>query len=191
MRMLLVSLLAGVVLAATASASSQRAIVLKIGDAVDVVGTPIACFALHSNGKDGMGCMLWAKGHPIANTFGAGLAQDGTAIINRIHADGGGTTIWKRKLQSAKTVYRAGIGDEFGLVLANGVDLGCRVINVTGTALAVRYRGPRVSCWRAKGNAPLPNQYGVTLSAKIAGVFRFDAKGQVDASWSVEHLQPH
>ena len=117
------------------------------------------------------------------------MAEDGTAIINRIGKNGSGTTIWKRRLQAAGTVYRVKLGDEFGLVLATGVDLGCRVINVTTASLPERYRGVKVSCWRAKGNAPLPNTYGVTISAKIAGVFRFDSGGRV-TSESVERLQP-
>jgi hypothetical protein len=190
MRKLLVCLLVGVVVTATASATSQRSITLKLGDAVDVTGTPVACFAVKSNGKAGMGCLLWTKDHATANAYGVGLAEDGTAIINRIHTDGSGSTIWKRRLQTAATVYRVGVGDEFGLVLATGIDLGCRVINVTTTTLPARYRGVKVSCWRAKGNAPLPKTYGVSLSAKLAGVFRFDATGNV-TSWGVERLQPH
>ena len=189
MRMLLVSLLAGVVVAATASATSQRVITLKVGDAVDVVGTPVACFALNANDKDGMACVLWANGHATAGTFGAGLAADGTAIVNKIGKDGTGTTVWKRRLQAAGTVYRVKVGDDFGFVLPKNIDLGCRVINVASTSLAERYRGVKVSCWRSKAQAPLPNTYGVTISAKLAGVFRFDANKQV-MRWGVEHLQP-
>jgi hypothetical protein len=189
MRFALALLAAALIVVATASGAAKRTVVLKIGDAVDVRYTGVACFALHSNGKDGIGCLLWAKGKPAAGTYGAGLAADGTAVINKLAKDGTGITIWKRKLQSAGTTYHLTVGDEFGLILPGNVDLGCRIVNVTSTSIAAVYRGTKVSCWRAKDNKPLPNTYGVTLSDKLAGVFKINAASEV-SSWAVLKREP-
>lgn len=189
MRIALAALVAAAV-AATASAAPTVDTLLKVGDAVDVLHTGVACFAIHSNGKDGMVCVLWQGSKPKAGTYGVGLAADGTAVLNRIKADGSSQRIFKRRLQAATKVVRANVGDGFGLALPNGVDLGCRVIDITDTTTPVRYRGIKVSCWRSKGQSPVPTSYGVTISDKIAGVFRFDAQGKAMASGQLERRQP-
>jgi len=189
MRFALALLAAALIVVATASGSAKRSVVLKIGDAVDVRYTGVACFALNSNGKDGVGCVLWAKGKPAPGTYGAGLAADGTAVINKIAKDGSGVAVWKRKLQSASTTYHLTVGDEFGLILPSGIDLGCRIVKVTTTSLDPVFRGTKVSCWRAKDNKPLPNTYGVTLSDKLAGAFKINAAGEV-SRWGVLKREP-
>ena len=186
------ALAAGLVAAAlvpAASAAPQRSIPLKIGDAIDVVGTRIACFAIKADGKNGMACVLLKGSSPLVGSYGAGLAVDGTAVLNKIKADGTADQVFKRRLQAARTVYKVRTGDLFGLQITNKVSLGCRVINVTQTNVAAVYRGVKVSCWRATATQPLPNTYGVSISDKFAGVFRFDAKGNV-TSWGLMKPQP-
>ena len=172
-----------------ASAAPQRSIPLKIGDAIDVVGTRIACFAIKSNGKNGRACVLLKGSTPIVGSYGAGLAVDGTAVLNKIKADGTADQVFKRRLQAARTVYKVKTGDLFGFQITNTLSLGCRVINVTQTNVAAVYRGVKVSCWRATATQPLPNTYGVSISDKFAGVFRFDGKGNV-TSWGLMKPQP-
>lgn len=166
---------------ATASAASQRDVPLKVGDAVDVLGTRIACFALKSGGKPGIACVLWGKGKPRAGTFGVALASDGTAVLNRINANGDRAVIFRRRLQSrasAAKVVQVGVGDGFGFPLGGGVNLGCRVLDIKDTSLQPLYRGVKVSCWRSSSD-PLPNTYGVSISDRMAGVFAFDDDSEV------------
>lgn len=189
-RLLLLLALVALVLAAGASASRQSSYPLKIGDAVDVVGTKVACYAINSNGKDGIACVLVAKsGKPATGSYGAGLAVDGTAVITRIKADGTGAPVFKRKLARATKVYRVRTGDLFGLQISAKISLGCQVINVTSTLVEPLYRGVKVSCWRATATSPLPSTYGVSISDTMAGVFLFDAKGRVSTSGKV-YRQP-
>lgn len=179
MRAFAAALALAAVLAASASATSQKTVQLKVGDAVDVRQTGVACFAIVSGGKRGIACVLWQNGKPKVGTFGVGLAADGTAIVNKITAGGNSTTVFKRRLSSAAATYRLGVGDVFGLQLANDVVLGCKILNITDTKLAPIYRGTKVSCWRSKNVQPLPHTYGVSISDKFAGVFAFDNKGDV------------
>ena len=185
-RFLLVLAIAGAATqAGGAGAAHQSSIALKIGDAVDVVGTKIACYAIHSSGKDGMACVLLKGSNPAPGTYGAGLAVDGSPVITFIKANGTGTTVFKRKPQAAKKVYRVQVGDRFGLVISSSVSLGCQVINVTSTLVGPLYRGIKVSCYRATATAPLPSTYGISISNKIAGWFRFDAQGRVTKQGAV------
>ena len=166
----------------SASAASQKTVQLKIGDAVDVVGTRVACFALKSSGKDGIGCVIWGKGKPLPGSFTVGLAVDGTAVLTKLNADGSAQQIFKRKPQTrARTakVYKLGVGDLFGFQITSKIALGCRVLDITDKSVAPIYRGVKVSCWRATSDTPLPNSLGVSISDKFAGVFQFDAKGNV------------
>jgi hypothetical protein len=174
---------------AGANAAPQQSIPLKVGDAIDVVGTKIACFAINSSAKDGMACVLWKSSKPITGSYGVGLAVDGTVTLNRLKADGTGAPVFKRKPQARHTVYKARVGDVFGLQIDSKVSLGCRVLNVTSTLVGAAYRGVKVSCWRATATTPLPGTYGISISDKLAGVFRFDAKGRV-TTWGVTRRQP-
>ena len=178
----LISVALVAVFAVSASAAAQKTVQLKIGDAVDVLGTRVACFAVKSNGKDGVGCVIWGKGKPLAGSFTVGLAVDGTAVLSKLEADGSAHQIFKRKPQErgrTAKVYRLGVGDLFGFQIDSKIALGCRVIEVTEGSVAPIYRGVKVSCWRATSDTPLPNSLGISISDKFAGVFQFDADGAV------------
>lgn len=190
-----------VALAATAAASlaggagAGNAIQLKIGDAVDVLNTRVACFAVNSNGKDGIGCALITNsGNPIAGSYSVGVAVDGTAVLNKVNADGSGTHVFKKRLPASRSsasgaVYRVKPGQSFGLPVHDDVVIGCKVLSVTSTAVASVYRGIKVSCWYATATAPVPNTYGVSISDKMAGVFKITASGNV-SSWGIMRQQP-
>ncbi|MGZ4353525.1 MAG: hypothetical protein ACXVZ4_08260, partial [Gaiellaceae bacterium] len=180
---------ASLVIRSAAEAANAASIELAVGDTVLVAGTRVGCYAITSNGKAGMACVLLAKGKPIAGSFGAGLAVDGTAVVTRLKADGSAESVFKRRLGASPRTYRVGAGEGFGLRITAKVNLGCRVIDVTSTLVGPLYRGRKVSCWRATATAPLPNAYGVSISDKIAGVFRFDAKSRV-TTWGFARSQP-
>lgn len=191
MKRLVIALVLAVTICATGSvaAAPTSAIKLSIGDAVDVLNTKVACYALKSSGKPGMACVLLRGSNPITGSYGIGLASDGTAVVNRVKPDGSGAHVFKRRLQSHARVYRVRIGDLFGLQLTSKVSMGCRVIRVTSSLVQPLYRGIKVSCWRATATAPLPTTYGVSISDKFAGVFRFDGKGRV-TTWGWMRKQP-
>ena len=176
--------------ATSAAAAPTRSIPLKIGDVVDVVGTPVVCVAITSNHKDGIACVLWKGSKPMVGAYGVGLAVDGTAEIEKLKADGSSETIFKRKLQSVRAkLYKARVGDLFGFQVSDSLSIGCEVINVTSTAVAPEYRGIKVTCLRSNGTTSVPNSYYVSISAKIAGVAKFDAKSQL-TSWGIVKTQP-
>jgi hypothetical protein len=172
-----------------AESANPASIELAVGDTVLVTGTRVGCFAIVSNGKAGMACVLLAKGKPIAGSFGSGLAVDGTAVVTRLKADGSAEQVFKRRLGASPRTYRVGAGEGFGLRVSAKVNLGCRVLDVTSTLVEPLYRGRKVSCWRATETAPLPGTYGVSISDTFAGVFRFDAKSRV-TTWGFVRRQP-
>lgn len=175
--------------AAPVAAAPQSSIPLKIGDAVDVVGTPMACYAISSNNKNGLACVL-LKGSAIrTGSYAVALAVDGTASMKKLKADGSGQTIFKRKLQAARTVYKAHAGDLFGFQVNNSLSIACEVINVTSTAVAPVYRGVKLVCLRSNGKTAIPTSYFVTISAKFASVSKFDAKSN-PSSWALIKKQP-
>ena len=180
---------AAVVLLASAGAAQAKSIPLKVGDAVDVAGTGIACFAITSNGRDGMACVLWKGSKPKTGTYGVGMAVDGTVSLTHIDKNGSGTPVFKRRPSAAHAVHKVKVGDAFGMQIDAKIALGCHVIDVTSTSVQPVYRGVKVSCWRATATDPLPKTYGVSISDKMAGVFRFDADGRV-TTWGVMRRQP-
>lgn len=185
--------LAATLAAAAFTPSAQaKTIALKVGDAVDVVGTPIACFAITSNKQDGIACVLWRNGKPKPDSFGAGLSVEGTASLQRLKADGSSSTVIKRKLQThtGGTVYKVKVGDLFGMQVDDEIALGCRVLNVTSTSVQPLYRGKKVSCWLASPSAPKANSWGISISAKFAGIFHLTARSQVDPAKSTTRRQP-
>jgi hypothetical protein len=189
-RRLAVAVAACAALAAVpAAAAPLNNITLKIGDAVDVVGTPMACFAVHSNNKDGLACVLWKGSKPKTGTYAVALAVDGTASMKKLMADGSGQTIFKRKLQAARTVYKAHTGDIFGFQVNSSLAIACEVINVTTTAVEPMLRGVKVLCLRSNGTTAIPTSYFVTLSAKVAAVSKFDAKSK-PSTWALLKQQP-
>mgnify|MGYP006270011625 CR=1 FL=1 len=161
---------------------------LKVGDLIDVAGTPLACLVVNSSGKDGLVCLVWQGDAPKPGTFGVGIAVDGTVVVNKILADGSPQRVFKRTPQARRagaaaqasgTVYKLGPGESFGLPLAGGRILGCRIISVGKDEAAPLYAGTKVACWRGKGDQPLPGSDGVQMSEKFAMAFQFDAKGAV------------
>jgi hypothetical protein len=185
-----VAAIAALVLVATASlvpgagARAGRTVTLQIGDSVEIAGTPIQCFAAHSDGKDGIGCLLWGNGRPVIGSYSAGLAVDGSAAVSLINANGS-TRVIRRGTQSARragSVYTLGVGDVFGIIVTDKIDLGCKVLDVTSTAYDPIYRGVKVSCWRATTVGALPFTWGISLSVKFAGVFKYDAHGNPTAT---------
>lgn len=191
MKRLAVALVLAAVLSTTglAAAAPASSIKLSVGDAVDVLNTRIACYAIRSNGKVGMACTLLRGSKPITASYATALAADGTAVVTKVKSDGSGAKVFKRRLQDRARVYRAGVGDLFGLQLTSRVSIGCRVIRVTSALVQPLYRGLKVSCWRATAATPLPKTYGVSISDRFAGVFRFDAKGRV-TTWGWVRKQP-
>jgi hypothetical protein len=178
-------------LTATAPAAG-RTIRLQMDDVVDVTGTRIACVALTSSGKRGVACLLWRGGKPLTASVGAGLAEDGTAVLTRVKADGSSQQILKRRstaLRAAERVHRVRVGDVFGFPITSSTSLGCKVLRITDPKLDPLFRGVRVSCWRATTTAPLPRSWGMSISDRMAGVFRFDARGEV-SSVGVVRRQP-
>ena len=175
-------------------AGAGDTIQLKIGDAVDVLHTRVACYALNSNGKDGIGCLLIANGKPIPGSYSVGLAVDGTAVLNTINADGSATHVFKKRLPqshgvSSGKVYRVQPGQSFGIPVSGGEVIGCNVINVTTTSVAPIYRGIKVTCWFADASHAIPNRYAVSISDKMGGVFKITSSGQV-SSWGIVKPQP-
>lgn len=167
---------------------------LQIGDAVDVTGTRIACFAINSNSKDGIACVLWKGSKIVPSSYGVGLAVDGTAVVNRIDAKGNAKKIWKKRLPashaaSAGKVYKIGVGGGFGIPIGNDVILGCQVMNVTSTSVEPLYRGIKVSCWQATSTKSVPNRYGISISDKFAGVFKVTPQGKI-STWGYVKRQP-
>jgi hypothetical protein len=154
-----------------------------------VAGTPLVCFAITSNNKNGMGCVLWKGGKPMVGSYTVGLAVDGTASVEKIKADGSGQSVFKRKLQSKQTVYKAKVGDLFGFQASKNLAVACGVANVTSSALQLLYRGVRVTCLRVNGKTSVPSSYMVSITAKFAGVSKLDAKSRI-AAWGFVEKQP-
>jgi len=193
--LLLVPLAAAVAVSLPGGAGAGNAVQLKIGDAVDVLNTRVACYALTSNGKDGIGCLLiTSSGAPIAGSYSVGLAVDGTAVLNKVNADGSSTHVFKKRLPAARSaaggaVYRVKPGESFGLPVHGDVVIGCKVLNVASSTVAPVYRGIKVSCWYATATRPVANTYGVSISDRMAGVFRFTSSGTV-GTWGLMRQQP-
>lgn len=181
----LLSLLAVVVVALAASSSALargEAVRLKVGDAIAVEGTSIACFAIVSNQKAGVGCVLLDGSDPKVGTYGVGIAVDGTVVVNRVKPDGGSQRILKRTPQSVSRstkVYTGRPGDEFVLRIDAGHFIACRVVLVRPGEAKALYQGRKIGCWRTVGADPAPKTDGVQISERFVSVFRFDAKGVV------------
>lgn len=176
-------LAACLVLPAGAAAGNPSLIPLKIGDAVMVKGTHVACFAINSSNKNGIGCvLLLPSGKFVVGSYGVGLAVDGTAVLNRVDAKGNGKQIWKKRLPAARGAsasrnYTVSVGEGFGIAAGTNGILGCQVLNVTSTQVEPIFRGVKVSCWFATAKAAVRNRYGVSISETFAGVFKVPRTG--------------
>jgi hypothetical protein len=153
---------------------------MAAGDTVDVVGTKLACFFIPSKTVQGIGCYQSSNKGLTVGTYGVAISQTGDTIVTRVNAKGAPITLWgSRKKASARghatRYFSLTKGDSFGFRIA-GIDTGCTILDLFPKGDA-RYQGRRVVCFRSKKTKPLPNSYGVVVSNKFAGSFRFDAKG--------------
>lgn len=182
-RLLILALVAVAAVSLAGGAGAGNTIQLKIGDAVDVLNTRVACYALNSNGKNGIGCLLVAaNGKPIPGSYSVGLAVDGTAVLNKVNADGSATHVFKKRLPQSRstssgTVYKVKPGQSFGLPVSGGIVIGCSVSTPSGSVAPI-YRGIKVTCWFADASHAIPNRYGTAISDKLAGVFKVTPTGQ-------------
>ncbi len=169
-------------------------VLIKVGDAVDVVATKLACYAVKASGKAGVVCFkLDAKGLD-PGTFGVGIAQDGTVTAYKVNAKREPQRILKREPQSAaapmldlaaaKTIHLR-TGSTFQLKKTKVL---CQILTVTG-GVAPLYRGTKVGCFRADGVGPLPRSNGVVISNKFIGAFAFKSNRKPGASF-FERAQP-
>ena len=170
------ALLAGGASLAAAAPHGTGAVKLAIGDTIDVKNTGIVCFALVSNRKPGLACVLWKGNAPLAGSYGVGIATDGTVVVNQIQADGTAKTLLKRVPQlagrrsgrAAGKVYAGVPGDTFGLPIDKTHILGCRVVDVKPSEAVALYQGIKIACWRADNEFPVPNSNGVQISDRRA-----------------------
>ena len=171
----------------TGVSSAGGAVKLAIGDTIDVKNTGVVCFAVVSNKKPGLGCVLWKGNAPRIGSYGVGIATDGTVVVNQILADGSAKTLLKRVPQlaghrsasAAGKVYAGLPGDTFGLPIDKTHILGCRVVDVKPSEAVALYQGIKIACWRADNEFPVPNSNGVQISDRMAAAYSFNAKGVV------------
>lgn len=185
--LLTTALLVGGASLAAAAPRGTGAVKLAIGDTIDVKNTGVVCFALVSNTKPGLACVLWKGNAPLAGSYGVGIATDGTVVVNQILADGSSKTLLKRVPQLARhrsgsaagKVYAGRPGDTFGLPIDKTHILGCRVVDVKPGEAVALYQGIKIACWRANNEFPVPNSNGVQISDRMAAAYSFNAKGVV------------
>ena len=185
--LLTTALLVGGASLAAAAPRGTGAVKLAIGDTIDVKNTGVVCFAVVSNKKPGLGCVLWKGNAPRIGSYGVGIATDGTVVVNQILADGSAKTLLKRVPQlaghrsasAAGKVYAGLPGDTFGLPIDKTHILGCRVVDVKPSEAVALYQGIKIACWRADNEFPVPNSNGVQISDRMAAAYSFNAKGVV------------
>jgi hypothetical protein len=158
---------------------------LKVGDSVDVTSTKIGCFTEYSAGRRAITCELTTTKGPVKSTYGIGINARGDTIVTHINATGkGAKTVWAaRGIASARaqmaTYYELRTGDTFGFHITGG-DIGCDILNIKQSV--AEYSGIRVVCFRSIKGKPIANSYGVVLSNKFAGQFKFTAKSAPGAT---------
>lgn len=188
----LISLLALAALASplAGSGAGPRAgsaqVVIKVGDAVAIHGTHVGCYGVTDDRRDGIVCFKVDSKGFTPGTFGVGIAEDGTSTAYKIRENRTPRRIFRRMLQGfqapaaasaeAKTIV-LGVGKVFNL---KGTSILCQIVKIT-TGVAPLYRGVKVGCFRADSAGALPNTYGVAVTDKFAGVFRFKANRDVGA----------
>ena len=181
-----------------AAAAGPIARQLARDDSVLVVGTRIACFVLQAATtrgatKPGIACFLGDRAHGgwIPGTYGVALASDGEALVSRVGADGTPKRVFRRAAlrRAAGKVYQLKPGSLFGFPLSSKLSLLCSIIDDRkATDVAPLYRSVKVGCWRHT-DKPLPGSFGVAISEKVAGVYRYDAQGHAGANVTL-HRQP-
>jgi hypothetical protein len=161
------------------------------GDTVDVVSTKIGCFYVNAQNQPGIGCYLSSNKGLTIGTYGIALSQRGDAIVTKVTTHSAATTLWGSRTKAsarrhAIRYYSLTKGDSFGFRV-NGIDVGCTVLDLTTGG--PQFQGRRVVCFRSIKTKPIPNTYGVVVSNKFVGSFRFTAKGTIGPNAFVR-LQP-
>lgn len=191
----LLAALAVFTLSTAAGASPlARNVVIKVDDAVAVVGTKVACYALRANGKTGVTCFKLDSKGLASGTFGVGIAQDGTVTAYKVNAQRKPKQIFRRAPQSAAAqvldlaaakTYRLSSGTTFRVMKTS---VFCQILTIR-SGVAPLYRGIKVGCFRADGVGPLPKSNGVVISNKFIAAFSFKADRKAGASF-FERVQP-
>lgn len=187
------AVLAGLALAAPAVADARPAggvdQTIRLGDLVDVVGTKVGCFATREAGKVGIVCAHLDRNGPIPKTYAAAIRGDGAVYGYVITARREPKRIFERTPQAAGSplllegggrTYELGVGKTFALA---GTRLACQIVNVTSDVAEV-YKGIKVGCFKAT-----PGGYGIAVSDRFAGIFKFKRSGEAGANVFVK-LQP-
>ena len=172
-------MLALAVALALVPAAAAITVQIAAGDTVDVVSTKIGCFYVDSQNQRGIGCYLASNKGLAVGSYGIAISQKGNAVVSKVNSHGAAITLWGNRTKASARAHAIRYfsltkGDSFGFRV-NNVDTGCSVIDIsTG---GPQYRGRRVVCFRSINTKPIPNSYGVVVSNKFAGSFRFNAKG--------------
>lgn len=162
---------------------------IRIGDLVDVVGTKVGCFAAREDGKVGIVCAHLDRNGPIPKTYAAAIRSDGAVYGYVISTKREPRRIFGRTPQLATAplaldgggrTYQLGVGRTFALA---GTRLACQVLNVTSGVPDI-YKGIKVGCFKAT-----PGGYGIAVSDRFAGIFKFRRNGDAGANVFVK-LQP-
>jgi len=180
-------------LPAGAGAISTPLTPLKIGDAVDILNTNVACYAVHSDGKDGIGCVILKGSNIKTGSYGVGIAVDGTAVVNKVKADGSSTHVFKKRLPASRSasakVYPMKPGQGFGIPVKGDKIIACEVVNVTSTAVEPFLRGIKVTCHFSTSVTSVANTYVVAISDRFAGVFKITPQ-HTASTWGIVKQQP-
>jgi hypothetical protein len=186
---LLVVLVAGLVLAVGASAAGVQ---MKLGDSVDVLNTKIGCFMEPGDkNQRTLVCELATTHGAIKGTYGIGISAQGDTVVSKVNNKGTAVALWAGRVKASArmvtaTYFQLKAGDAFGFPVGNRF-VGCNIIDLsTGGAT---FSGRRVVCFRSLNGKPLPNSFGVVLSDKFVGSFRFKANGDIGPNAYVR-LQP-
>lgn len=190
---LVLAVLAGLALAAPSLAGARSAgepdQTVRIGDLVDVAGTKVGCFAAREDGKVGIVCAHLDRNGPVPKTYAAAIRGDGAVYGYVITAARKPRRIFERTPQVAAAslvlagggrTYELGVGKTFTLA---GTRLACQIVNVT-SGVADVYKGIKVGCFKAT-----PGGYGIAVSDRFAGIFKFKRNGEAGANVFVK-LQP-
>jgi hypothetical protein len=166
---------------------------VKVGDSVSVTSTKIGCFVKISADREAIVCELATTKGLIKNTYAVGISANGATVVDYVNAKGTKVSaVWAgRGKASARvheaTYYELRAGDSFGFKIPGG-NIACEILDLKN--VNATYTGRRVVCFRAgTSGKPVANSFGVVLSNKFVGSFRFNAKGNPGPDQYV-HLQP-
>ncbi len=172
----LLFLLAALALAGAGTAAAPKIVSLRIGDTVDVVGTPVLCVTATDDKTHlaGIGCLLANAKGPISGSYAGSIEANGTVQISRVQK-GKFTKVFIRTLQSARATaakrYRLGVGAFFAVA---GTRLLCQI--TTGRR---HDQAPTAACWLQARTGIQPSSYIIEVSGDIAGVVSVLKSGKV------------